>query len=132
MDKTVTTDLKSHSTGSESMQLFDPAKIAGAVREALATTSFIDIHTHLFAPSLGNLGLWGIDDLLTYHYLEAEFFRYSSMPPEEYWKLTKTQRADVIWKTLFLENTPISEAARGVVLVLDALGLDPAATSLAP
>src|SRR5215470_593955 len=81
MDKTVTTDLKSHSTGSESMQLFDPAKIAGAVREALATTSFIDIHTHLFAPSLGDLGLWGIDELLTYHYLEAELFRSSEAAP---------------------------------------------------
>jgi len=102
------------------------------VEEVLNGTSFIDIHTHLFAPALGNLGLWGIDDLLTYHYLEAEFFRYSSMPPAQYWKLTKPQRADVIWRTLFLENTPISEAARGVVLVLDALGLNPAATSLAP
>src|SRR5262245_5823014 len=102
------------------------------VEEVLNGTSFIDIHTHLFAPTLGNLGLWGIDDLLTYHYLEAEFFRYSSMPPEQYWKLTKPQQADVIWRTLFLENTPISEAARGVVLVLDALGLNPAATSLAP
>jgi hypothetical protein len=66
------------------------------VEEVLNSTSFIDIHTHLFAPTLGNLGLWGIDDLLTYHYLEAEFFRHSSMPPEQYWKLKQPQRADVI------------------------------------
>jgi hypothetical protein len=107
-------------------------KVENVVAQVLGGTPFIDIHTHLFAPTLGNLGLWGIDDLLTYHYLEAEFFRHSSMPPEQYWKLTKPHRADVVWKTLFLENTPISEAARGVVFVLHALGLDPAATSLTP
>jgi len=26
------------------------------------TTQFVDIHTHLFAPAFGKLGLWGIDD----------------------------------------------------------------------
>src|SRR5215468_916713 len=98
MDEAVTTDLKSHSTRSESMQLFDLAKIADAVREALAT-SFIDIHTHLFAPSLGDLGLWGIDELLTYHYLEAELFRYSSISPHAYWALSKCEQADFVWKT---------------------------------
>jgi hypothetical protein len=119
----VTIDLKSHSTRSESIQLFDPAKIADAVREALATTSFIDIHTHLFAPSLGDLGLWGIDELLTYHYLEAELFRSSEVAPEQYWTLSKTDQADLIWRTLFVENGPISEATRGVIAVLHAFGL---------
>jgi hypothetical protein len=119
----VTIDLKSHSTRSESIQLFDPAKVADAVREALATTSFIDIHTHLFAPSLGDLGLWGIDQLLTYHYLEAELFRSSEVAPEQYWTLSKTEQADLIWRTLFVENGPISEATRGVIAVLHAFGL---------
>ncbi len=89
------------------------------VEDVLATTSFIDIHTHLFSPSLGSLGLWGIDELLTYHYLEAELFRFSPVTPEHYWTLTKTQRADLVWKTLFVENTPLSEAARGVIAVLE-------------
>jgi len=119
----VTTDLKSHSARAESRQLFDLAKIAGAVREALATTSFIDIHTHLFAPSFGDLGLWGIDELLTYHYLEAELFRSSEVAPEQYWTLSKTEQADLIWRTLFVENGPISEATRGVIAVLHAFGL---------
>src|SRR5262245_3152255 len=105
--------------------------IAATVDEVLAATSFIDIHTHLFAPSFNKLALWGIDELLTYHYLEAELFRSSPIRPEEYWNLTKPQRADLVWKTLFVENTPISESTRGVVAVLDAFGLDATASSLA-
>jgi hypothetical protein len=103
-----------------------------AVEEVLAATPFIDIHTHLFTPSLGSLGLWGIDELLTYHYLEAELFRFSPVAPEHYWTLSKTQRADLIWKTLFVENTPLSEASRGVVAVLSALKLDAASKTLEP
>src|SRR4029453_746750 len=102
------------------------------VDDVLGTTSFIDIHTHLFTPALGRLGLWGIDELLTYHYLEAELFRFSPVTPEHYWTLSKTQRADLVWKTLFVENTPLSEAARGVISVLDALKLDTSAKTLEP
>jgi hypothetical protein len=94
-----------------------------AIEEELQATQFIDIHTHLFKPSLGSLGLWGIDELVTYHYLEAELFRSADVTPDEYWRLTKTQQADLIWKTLFVENTPVSEATRGVVAVLSAFGL---------
>jgi hypothetical protein len=78
------------------------------------------------------LGLWGIDHLLTYHYLEAELFRSAPIRPEEYWALSLVQRADLIWKTLFVVNNPISEATRGVIAVLDALGLDPSARTLQP
>jgi hypothetical protein len=98
-------------------------KISLAVEEALAATPFIDIHTHLFPPAFGKLGLWGIDELLTYHYLEAEFFRSSDTPPEKYWTFTKREQADVIWRTLFVENTPVSESTRGVIAVLKAFDL---------
>ncbi len=100
------------------------------VQEVLSSTSFIDMHTHLYSPALGELGLWGIDELITYHYLEAEFFRSSSMKPEHYWALDKQQQADVIWRTLFVENTPLSEATRGVVAVLQAFGLPTDCTDL--
>src|SRR5436853_5725334 len=100
-----------------------PEEIPAAVREELEATPFIDIHTHLFAPSLGKLGLWGIDELVTYHYLEAELFRSSPIDPSQYWTLGKTQRADLVWKTLFVDNTPVSESARGVIAVLQAFGL---------
>lgn len=98
----------------------------------LAKAEFVDVHTHLFAPRFGGLCPWGIDELLTYHYLEAELFRCSRVTPEEYWRLNKTQRADLIWRTLFLEHSPISEATRGVIAVLQALGLDTKANSLDP
>jgi len=93
------------------------------VQEVLSTTQFIDMHTHLYPPGFGKLGLWGIDELLTYHYLEAEFFRSSSMKPEQYWPLSKRDQADAIWQALFVENSPISEATRGVVAVLKAFDL---------
>src|SRR6266852_6305029 len=98
-------------------------QISSTVEDVLAATQFVDIHTHLFAPTFGKLGLWGIDELLTYHYLEAEFFRSSDTRPEEYWSLSKREQADVIWRTLFVENTPVSEATRGVVAVLKAFQL---------
>jgi len=98
-------------------------QLLSTVEDVLSSTSFIDMHTHLFSPALGTLGLWGIDELITYHYLEAEFLRHSEMSPEQYWALTKSQRADQIWRVLFLENTPVSEATRGVIAVLQAFGM---------
>jgi hypothetical protein len=100
------------------------------VGEEFQNTPIIDMHTHLFMPSLGKLGLWGIDELITYHYLEAELFRFSSVKPQQYWSLSKQEQADLIWRTLFQENTPVSEATRGVVAVLQAFGLDTRAKDL--
>jgi hypothetical protein len=101
------------------------------VTEELKAAQFIDIHTHLFKPSLGSLGLWGIDELITYHYLEAELFRSNPVTPAAYWSLNKQQQADLIWQTLFVENPPVSEATRGVIAVLSAFGLPTSGPSLA-
>ncbi len=106
-----------------SADLLAAADIPSAVEEVLAATQFIDIHTHLFPPAFGKLGLWGIDELLTYHYLEAELFRSSDAKPERYWALSKREQADAIWQALFVDNTPISEATRGVIAVLKAFDL---------
>lgn len=108
----------------------NPNQLASAVDEELVATPVTDIHTHLFMPSLGNLGLWGIDELITYHYLEAELFRSSAITPEQYWSLSKQEKADTIWRALFVENSPISEATRGVVTVLAAFGLPTEGTDL--
>src|SRR6266699_118631 len=70
-----------------SADLLNDEQIQSAVKDALSSTQFIDVHTHLFSPAFGNLGLWGIDELLTYHYLEAEFFRSSDTTPERFWNL---------------------------------------------
>jgi hypothetical protein len=93
------------------------------VEEELNATQIIDIHTHLYKPALGAVGLWGIDELITYHYLEAELFRSNDIAPEKYWTLSKREQADIIWRTLFVENPPVSEATRGVIAVLKALDL---------
>ncbi len=103
-------------------------QILPTVREELQSLKIIDIHTHLYMPSLGSVGLWGIDELITYHYLEAELFRSHSITPEVYFSLSKTEKADLIWKTLFIDNPPVSEATRGVVAVLQGLGLPTAGT----
>ncbi len=110
--------------------LLSGEQIQTVVEDVLACTPFIDIHTHLFSPAFGNLGLWGIDELLTYHYLEAEFFRSSDTTPGEYWKLSKRVRADAIWRALFVENSPISESTRGIVAVLNAFDLPTDASGL--
>src|SRR5690242_15946305 len=107
-----------------------PDEIRDVVQDELQNVAIIDVHTHLFMPSLGRLGLWGIDELVTYHYLEAELFRSCRMTPDEYWRLNKAQQADLIWRTLFLENPPVSEATRGVVAVLNAFGLNTRASDL--
>lgn len=104
--------------------------VASTVRDVLATSPCVDMHTHLYSPRLAKLGLWGIDDLVTYHYLEAELFRFSDMTPERYWQLSKQKRADAIWRTLFVENNPISESTRGVVAVLKSFGLPTDAADL--
>jgi len=116
--------------GSSIARRLRPDQILSEVQDALASTPFIDIHTHLFSPAFGKIGLWGIDELLTYHYLEAEFFRSSDATPEEYWQLSKTERADKIWKALFVENSPVSESTRGIIAVLNAFGLPTDASGL--
>jgi len=100
------------------------------VEEIVNWTPVIDIHTHLFAPQFGEYSLYGIDELLTYHYLIAETFRSTDISPESFWRLSKSKQADLVWKTLFVENTPLSEAARGVISVLTAFDLDPNARNL--
>ncbi len=112
-------------------QLSTDSNIASRVRRVVSETEAYDIHTHLYDPAFGELLLWGIDDLLTYHYLVAEAFRYFDFPYEEFWKLSKSEQADRIWEVLFLKHSPISEACRGVLTTLNGLGLDVAGRDLA-
>jgi hypothetical protein len=99
-------------------------KLGQVVAEAVRRAPVHDIHTHLYDPAFGELLLWGLDELLTYHYLIAESFRYFDMPYEKFWAAPKTQQAEWIWGKLFLEHSPISEACRGVLTTLKLLGLD--------
>jgi len=94
------------------------------VREVIERTPVLDIHTHLYAPAFGSLLLWGIDELLVYHYLVAEAFRQHRVPPDKFWLLSQGEQAELIWDELFLRRSPISEACRGVITTLNRLGLD--------
>jgi hypothetical protein len=114
----------------QAIRLTDKRELREQVKAVVNSTPVIDIHTHLFAPEFGAMNLSGIDELVTYHYLIAELFRSTDLTPEYFWQMNKTAQADLIWQTLFVENTPLSEATRGVVTVLNALGLETTAPDL--
>jgi hypothetical protein len=101
-----------------------------AVSAAVSAQPVTDIHTHLFSPEFGELLLWGVDELLTYHYLIAETLRSSDVGYDAYWAMSQREQADLVWKALFIENSPISEACRGVVTTLQAYGFDLATRDL--
>jgi hypothetical protein len=94
------------------------------VERVVSSTPVCDIHTHLYDPAFRALRLWGIDDLLVYHYLVAEAFRYTDIPAARFWAMSKTAQADLIWDLLFIKRSPLSEACRGVLTTLNLLGLD--------
>jgi len=100
------------------------------IDDAVAQTPVYDMHTHVYPADFGNFMLWGVDELVNYHYLIAETIRFSDIPYDQFWAMTKTQQSDLIWKTLFIEHAPISEACRGVLTVLKKVGLDVASKNL--
>ena len=110
--------------------LTDAAKLRQQVELIVNATPALDVHTHVFPPEFGSLYLSGIDELLTYHYLIAEMFRSTDLTHATFWRMTKAERADFVWQTIFVENTPLSEAARGIITVLTAFDLDPRAPNL--
>jgi hypothetical protein len=107
------------------------SELRARVENILNSMPVMDVHTHLFPTEFKGLCLYGIDELLTYHYLTAETLRSARIPHDRFWQMSKTDQADLVWHTLFVENTPASEAARGIVTVLDAFGLDTRAENLA-
>ena len=112
--------------------LDDRTALQQAVRSAVAETTVTDIHTHLFPPAHGDLLLWGPDELLTYHYLVAELFTVAprELTPKKFWAMPKIARADLVWEHVFLRHGALSEAARGAITTLGALGLDVAGRDL--
>ncbi|HLO97864.1 MAG TPA: hypothetical protein VK171_04645, partial [Fimbriimonas sp.] len=99
--------------------------------KAIQSQPVVDLHTHLFASNFTSHCLWGVDELLGYHYLTAEFLRARpEITPETFYSWPQIKRSDEIWSTLFVDRAPVSEATAGVATVLAALGLDPHATTL--
>jgi len=100
------------------------------VLDTVMRTPVVDMHTHLFSPPFGDFLLRGIDEVLTYHYLIAEVMRVAGIGPDQYYAMPKRGQADLIWRELFIERSPVSEACRGVLTVLTKLGLDTASRNL--
>jgi hypothetical protein len=99
--------------------------ITQQVGDVLDNTPTADIHTHVYSEAFGDLLLWGIDELLCYHYLVAELFRYRpDLPYNDFWNMPKPRQAELVWNEVFVKNTPVSEAARGVVTTLHRLNID--------
>ena len=63
----------------EANELVQAAELERTVGEVVQRTPVIDVHTHLYPASFGGLCLWGIDELVNYHYLVAELFRSSTV-----------------------------------------------------
>ncbi len=108
---------------------------AEALREVVARvvreTPVVDAHTHIYSPAFGSLLLWGVDELVSYHYLIAEVLRTDrSVSPEAFWAMAPERRAEHIWRGLFVEDAPISEARRGVLTTLVRLGIEVGPDSL--
>ncbi|MBI5834644.1 MAG: glucuronate isomerase [Armatimonadetes bacterium] len=102
------------------------AEVRAYLGEAVARTPIVDLHTHLYAPCFRDLLLYGVDELVTYHYLIAEVHRADpTLRPAAFYALSKQQQADLIWKTLFVDRLPVSEACRGIITVFGKLGIEP-------
>src|ERR1044072_7424165 len=110
--------------------LTHPEELRARVEIVVNSMPVMDVHTHLFPSEFNELCLYGIDELLTYHYLTAETLRSARISHDRFCQRSKTDQADLVWQTLFVENSPASEAARGIVTVLDAFGLDTRAENL--
>src|SRR4029079_993224 len=135
----IAVEKQAHAAGTQDGQNPELQTLAAAVRSAIREQPIWDLHTHLYPPTFGTpfaggsgssdpkgLYLWGIDELLTYHYLVAEVYRVvpaRQLPYEAFWKMSKRDQATHIWKHLFIERSPVSEACRGVLTTLERLGL---------
>jgi len=106
------------------------SELARTVSAIVNKTPILDVHTHLYSARFGELLLWGIDELLTYHYLVCEALINAPMGYDKFYAMSKRKQADYIWETLFIRNTPVSEATRGVVTTLRQLGFNPRRVTL--
>mgnify|MGYP000529113385 CR=1 FL=1 len=108
-------------------------RLRQVVWETVHRIPAFDMHTHIYEPRFRDRLLWGVDELLVYHYLQAETFRanpldikspYGRAEYERFFALSKREQAELAWRKLFLELSPISETARGLLTTLGLLGFD--------
>ncbi len=101
-----------------------PAALEATVRACVEGTAVLDIHTHIYEEAFGPLLLRGPEELLIYHYLQAETNRViDDLTPEALVALPKEAAARRVWRELYEARSPLSEAARGVITALRRLGV---------
>ena len=108
-------------------------EIEAAVRAAVAAVEVVDLHTHLLPPAFGAMMLWGVDELLTYHYLVCEFFQTAAhVRPNEFYALPKvsSRRRRRRSRRRSHSNTPAAAAAAAPQLAAVALRLGAIAASI--
>lgn len=107
------------------MPLSNEKQLRAVVEKVVRETPVTDIHTHLYDPGMTGMLSQGLDDLLTYHYLVAENLAGSCDSPMYFEILSKRKQAERIWKNCFLGQSPLSEAAQGVLTSLRGMGITP-------
>ena len=106
------------------MEIADRQALRAVVQEWVQQTPALDIHTHIYSEAFGRLLLRGPEELVTYHYLQAETNRVlEGRSPAAFMAMPKGEQARLVWQKLFVERSPVSEAARGVVTALRLLGV---------
>ena len=94
------------------------------VSQQVNHTKVLDIHTHIYEETFGSLLLRGPEELIRYHYLQAETNRLLSEPdPAGFMAMDKPAQERLIWQKSFVERSPISEAARGVITTWSRFGV---------
>ncbi len=105
-------------------EIRDHDALRSVVQAQLDETPALDIHTHIYSAAFGPLLLRGPEELITYHYLQAETNRVlDDRSPAQFMAMAKDEQARLVWQKLFVERSPLSEAARGVVTALQRLGV---------
>lgn len=94
------------------------------VRACVTDAPIVDVHTHLYAPCFGELLRAELDETVCYHYLVEETVLETRMDPADFWKLSLRQRADLVWKTLFVDRVPVSESCKVILTLFARDGLD--------
>jgi hypothetical protein len=104
-------------------EIKDSTTLCTVVTDLVNKTPVLDIHTHIYEESFGDLLLRGPEALITYHYLQAETNRVlTDMTPAQLMAMNTPDQARLVWQKLFVERSPISEATRGVVTAWKRLG----------
>jgi hypothetical protein len=103
-------------SSSESLPLTRVEDVRRDTARAVTDAVVFDMHTHLFPPPFGALSKWGIDNLLTYHYLVAELMRAADVRPDRFRQMpTAEQQVDLVFErarvsAVVMTNDPFDAA----------------------